>query len=49
MGAILENCRKAEMSGRPMCQDTGVAIFWVRGRIDPGIRADIERALRNST
>lgn len=49
LGAILENVKKAEVSGRPMCQDTGMAIFWVRGRIDTGIRADIEAALRSST
>lgn len=49
LGAILENVRKAEITGRPMCQDTGMAVFWVRGRIDPGIRGDIEAALRSST
>lgn len=49
LGAILENVKKAEMSGRPMCQDTGMAIFWVRGRIDAGIEDDIIGALREST
>ena len=49
LGAILENIRKAEVLARPMCQDTGIPIFWVRGKFDSGIIKDIEAAVENST
>jgi len=49
LGAILENTRKAEFLARPMCQDTGIPIFWVRGKFDSGIIKDIETAVENST
>ncbi|MGI6008836.1 MAG: fumarate hydratase [Methanomethylophilus sp.] len=49
LGSILENVRKAEHLGKPMCQDTGVPVFWVRGKIDAGIEDDIREAVRKST
>ena len=49
LGAILENIRKAELLARPMCQDTGIPIFWVRGKFDSGIIKDITAAVENST
>lgn len=48
LGAILENIRKAEFMARPMCQDTGIPIFWVRGKIDPSVSEDIARAVEAS-
>lgn len=47
---ILENAQLAELSGRPMCQDTGVPLFFVSATwqegIDSGIRAGVARATR---
>jgi len=46
--AILENIRVAKETGVPMCQDTGVPLFFVRGHhedgIDQAIRNGVERA-----
>ena len=48
LGAIMDNVKKAEHIGRPMCQDTGIPVFYVRGRFDStisdSIRAGLERA-----
>lgn len=49
LGAILDNIRKAEHLGKPMCQDTGIPVFYVRGRIPPSIASDISQALENCT
>ncbi|MCQ2069769.1 MAG: fumarate hydratase [archaeon] len=49
LGAIMENVRKAEHLGKPMCQDTGIPIFYVRGKFDSSIADDIAEAVRNST
>lgn len=49
LGAILENVKKAEVLARPMCQDTGIPIFWVRGKVDCTISADIAAAIENCT
>lgn len=49
IGAISENVKKAELLARPMCQDTGIPVFWVKGRIDPGIERDITEAIARST
>ncbi|HUV24212.1 MAG TPA: fumarate hydratase [Methanomassiliicoccales archaeon] len=40
---ILENIRLAEDSGAPMCQDTGIPLFFLRGHYEDGI----EEAIRN--
>ncbi len=49
LGAIMENAKKAEFLGRPMCQDTGLPIFYVSGRFDASVRKDIENAVRRAT
>ncbi len=49
LAAIMENVRKAEHLGKPMCQDTGIPIFYVRGKIDGTIARDIAEAVANST
>ncbi|MDR3205696.1 MAG: fumarate hydratase [Candidatus Methanoplasma sp.] len=49
LGAILDNVKKAELLGRPMCQDTGIPIFYVKGKIPPSIRQDIAAGVRRAT
>jgi fumarate hydratase subunit alpha len=49
LGAILDNVKKAELLGKPMCQDTGIPIFYVKGKIDPAIRKDIAAGLQRAT
>jgi len=49
LGAILENVRKAEHMYKPMCQDTGIPIFYVRGKFDSSIAKDITQAVENCT
>lgn len=49
LGAIMENAKKAEFLGRPMCQDTGLPIFYVSGKFDSSVRKDIENAVRRAT
>jgi len=48
LGTILENIRLAEQHGLPMCQDTGVPIFFVSGpndgAVEEGICAGVARA-----
>ncbi|MBQ3736901.1 MAG: fumarate hydratase, partial [Candidatus Methanomethylophilaceae archaeon] len=40
---------KAEFLGRPMCQDTGVPVFYVSGKFDSSVKGDIERAVKRAT
>ena len=49
IGAIMENVKKAEVLARPMCQDTGIPIFYVRGKFDSSIAGDIAEAVRRCT
>jgi fumarate hydratase subunit alpha len=49
LGSILDNVKKADLLGRPMCQDTGIPIFYVSGRIPPGISRDIARGVEKAT
>lgn len=49
LGAIMDNAKKAEFLGRPMCQDTGIPVFYVSGRFDSSVKGDIERAVRRAT
>ncbi|MCQ2078516.1 MAG: fumarate hydratase [archaeon] len=49
LGAIMENVRKAELLAKPMCQDTGIPIFYVRGKFDSTIAEDIAQAVKNCT
>ena len=49
LGAIMENVKKAEHLRLPMCQDTGVPVFYVRGRFDSSIAGDISRGVARAT
>ncbi len=49
LGAIMDNVKKAEHIGRPMCQDTGIPVFYVRGRFDSGIAALIAKGVERAT
>lgn len=49
LGAIMENAKKAEFLGRPMCQDTGLPIFYVSGKFDSSVKKDIENAVSRAT
>ncbi|MEM2870655.1 MAG: fumarate hydratase [Thermoplasmata archaeon] len=49
LAAILENLKLAEESGTPLCQDTGIHVFFVRGPFHPNFPVrlgDIEEAIR---
>jgi len=46
---ILENARLAEEGQVPMCQDTGVPIFYVSGRWDEGLEAGIRQGVARAT
>ncbi len=49
LGAIMDNAKKAEFMGIPMCQDTGIPVFYVRGRFDSSIKKDIEKGIAKAT
>ncbi len=49
LGAIMDNVRKSELLSRPMCQDTGIPIFYVRGRFDSSVAEDIKKGLIRAT
>jgi fumarate hydratase subunit alpha len=53
IGAILENVRLAGVAGLPMCQDTGIPIFFIEiGReanIDFGLREALATAVQRAT
>ncbi|MDR2698933.1 MAG: fumarate hydratase [Candidatus Methanoplasma sp.] len=49
LGAIMDNVKKAEFLGRPMCQDTGVPTFYVKGRFNASIRGEIAKGLKKAT
>ncbi|MBO4568410.1 MAG: fumarate hydratase, partial [Candidatus Methanomethylophilaceae archaeon] len=49
LGAIMENVKKAEHLGLPMCQDTGIPVFYVRGRFSSGIASEIAEGVRKAT
>ena len=49
LGAIMDNVKKAEFMGRPMCQDTGIPIFYVKGRFNSSIRDEITAGLKRAT
>ena len=49
LGAIMENVKKAEHLGLPMCQDTGIPVFYVRGRFDSSIAGEIARGVARAT
>ncbi|MCQ2056482.1 MAG: fumarate hydratase [archaeon] len=49
MGAIMDNIKKAEFLGRPMCQDTGIPVFYVSGNFDSSIENFIKNGVRRAT
>jgi len=49
LGGIMDNVKKAELTGRPMCQDTGIPVFYVSGKIIPSIEEHIRNGLRKAT
>lgn len=49
LGAIMDNVKKAELLGRPMCQDTGIPVFYVKGKFDSSIRNDIRSGVKRAT
>jgi len=49
LGSIMDNAKKAEFTGRPMCQDTGIPVFYVSGKIIPGLEEGIRNGLRKAT
>lgn len=49
LGAVLDNVRKAGLLGRPMCQDTGIPVFYVKGGYDPSIADAIARGVERAT
>jgi fumarate hydratase subunit alpha len=49
LGAIMDNVKKAEVLGRPMCQDTGIPTFYVRGRFDSSVGDEIAKGLKRAT
>jgi len=48
LGGIMENIKKAKFLARPMCQDTGVPVFYVSGKIIPGIEEGIREGIRKA-
>jgi fumarate hydratase subunit alpha len=49
LGAIMDNVRKAEFLSRPMCQDTGIPVFFVKGKFDSSMVGAIERGIARAT
>lgn len=49
LGSIMDNVKKAEFLGRPMCQDTGIPVFYVSGKFDSSIASKISEGLRRAT
>ncbi|MCL1984418.1 MAG: fumarate hydratase [Methanomassiliicoccaceae archaeon] len=49
LGGIMDNMKKAEFTGRPMCQDTGIPVFYVSGKIDASIEEGIREGLKKAT
>ena len=49
LGSIMDNVKKAEFLGRPMCQDTGIPVFYVSGSFDSSISEKITEGVRRAT
>jgi fumarate hydratase subunit alpha len=49
LGGIMDNAKKAEYTGRPMCQDTGIPVFYVSGRMFTGLEEGIRNGVRKAT
>lgn len=49
LGCIMDNVKKAEYLGRPMCQDTGIPVFFVSGKCDSSVVEKIAEGVRRAT
>lgn len=49
LGMIMDDVKKAEFLKRPMCQDTGIPIFYVSGKFDSSIAKFIAEGIRKAT
>ncbi|MDR2865859.1 MAG: fumarate hydratase [Methanomassiliicoccaceae archaeon] len=49
LGGIMDNVKKAEFLGRPMCQDTGMPVFYVSGRMDASMEEGIRNGVKKAT
>lgn len=49
LGCIMDNVKKAEYLGRPMCQDTGIPVFYVSGKFDSSISKLIAEGVERAT
>ena len=49
LGAIMDNVRKAEFLSHPMCQDTGIPVFFISGKFDSSMIGAIERGIARAT
>jgi len=49
LGSIMDNVKKAEFSGRPICQDTGIPVFYVSGKMIKGMDKKISEGLKKAT
>ncbi|MGE4274566.1 MAG: fumarate hydratase [Candidatus Methanomethylophilaceae archaeon] len=49
LGTVMDNSKKAEFLGRPICQDTGLPVFFVRGRFHSGVREQIRAGVARAT
>ncbi len=47
--AILENIRLAEDGSIPMCQDTGVPLFFIKGHYEDGLEEAIRNGVKKAT
>lgn len=48
LGAILDNIKLAEETCTPMCQDTGIPIFYVKLGTEARVEGDIAEGIRNA-
>lgn len=49
LGTILLNVREAKERGVPLCQDTGVPVFFLTGHMFPGLEECVRRGLARAT
>lgn len=49
LGAVLDNSSRAEFLVRPMCQDTGLPVFFVKGEVPPDIEEGIAAGVARAT
>jgi fumarate hydratase subunit alpha len=49
LGGMMDNVKKAGFIGRPICQDTGIPVFYVSGRMLAGMEEGIREGVRKAT